>query len=93
MKIKKNIQSIIKKNYEEKHVDLLWIGEEGERHYVLIKDFITFMYDNALHRGRKHFCCYCSQAFSTEKILKRHINGCFKINGKQGFIMLKKWIC
>ena len=25
---------------------------------VLIKDFNTFIYDHALHRGRKHFC-YC----------------------------------
>ena len=28
------------------------------------------MYDHTLHHGRKHFCCYCLQAFSTDEILK-----------------------
>ena len=41
------------------------------------------MYDYTLHGGRKHFYRYCLQAFSTEEILKHHINDCFKINGKQ----------
>ena len=42
------------------------IGKEGKKHYVLIKDFNTFMYDHTLHRGKKHFCLYCLQTFSTE---------------------------
>ena len=42
------------------------------------------MYDHTLHRERKHFCCYFLQAFSTEEILKRHINV------KQRIIMPKK---
>ena len=54
----------------KKHVDLLLMGEEGKRHYVLIKYFNTFMYDHALHRGRKHFCRYFLQAYSTEQRLK-----------------------
>ena len=57
--------------------------EEGEKHYVLIKDFNKFMYDHSLHCGRKHFCRYCLHAFITEEILKHHIKNCFKINGKQ----------
>ena len=48
------------------------------------------MYDHALHYGRKHFCCYCLQAFSTEEILKCHIEDCFKINAKQKIKHLKK---
>ena len=40
---------------KKKHVDLLLIEEEGKKHYVLIKDFSTFMYNDALHPGRKHF--------------------------------------
>ena len=47
------------------------------------------MYDYTLHGGRKHFYRYCLQAFSTEEILK-HINDCFKINGKQRDIRSKK---
>ena len=62
---------------------------KGKRHYVLIPDFNTFMHDHTLHCGRKHFCCYSSQAFSTEEILKRHIKDCFKIDGKQGIKMPK----
>ena len=67
-----------KKCFEKKHVGLLLIGEEGKRHYVLIKDFNTFMYDHTLHHEKKHFCCYSLQAFSTEEILKQHIKDCFK---------------
>ena len=59
------------------------IGEESKRHYVLIKDFNTFMYNHTLRHGRKHFCCYCLQNFTTKEVLKQHINDCFKINGKK----------
>ena len=48
------------------------------------------MYDHTLHRRRKHFCCYCLQAFSPEEILKGHIKDCFEINGKQTIIVPKK---
>ena len=41
------------------------------------------MYDHTLHCGRKHFCRYCLQGFSTEKILKCLVEDCFKINGKE----------
>ena len=81
---------VSKERCEEKHVDLLLIQEEGRRHYVLIKDFNIFMYDHSLHRGRKHFCRYCLEGFSTEEILTSHIKDCFEINSKQSFIMLKK---
>ena len=74
---------VSKKCCEDKHVDLLLIGEGEKKHYVLIKDFNTFMYDHSLHRGRKHFCRYCLKACRTEKILKSHIKDCFKINSKQ----------
>ena len=62
-----------KKNY------LSLIGDEGKRHYLLMKDFNTFMHDYTLYRGRKHFCRYCLQVFSTEETLKRHI----KRHGKE----------
>ena len=71
-----------KQCFEEKHVDLSLTGEEGKRHYILINDFNTFMYDHNLHSGRKHFCYYYLQAFSTEEILKIPIKDCLEINGK-----------
>ena len=42
------------KNAEKKRADLLFIGEEDKKHYVLIKDYSTFMYDQTLHRGSKY---------------------------------------
>ena len=48
------------------------------------------MYDYTLHRGRKDFCRYCLQAFSSEELLKSHIKDCIEINGKQRVIMPKK---
>ena len=61
-----------------------------KKHYVLIKDFNTFMYDHTLDHGRKQFCRYCLQAFSSEEILKSHIKDCFKINSKQRIITPKQ---
>ena len=54
-------------------VDLLLIQEQGKRHHVLIENFNTYMHNHTLHYWRKHFCCYCLQAFSAEGILKHHI--------------------
>ena len=78
------------KNTGKRRADLLLIGVEGKRNNVLIKDFNTFKYDHTLHPGRKNFCHYCLQDFSTEVILKCHGNECFKINGKQIIKMSKK---
>ena len=46
---------VSKKCCEEKHVDLLLTGEEVKRHYVLINDFNTFIYNHTLHRKKKIF--------------------------------------
>ena len=70
-------------NTFKKRVDLLLLQEKGKSYYVLIKNFNTSVHDHTLHRGRKHFCYYCLQAFSAEEILKCHVKDCFKINGKQ----------
>ena len=75
---------------EKTFIDLLLAGEEAKRHYVLIKDFNTFMCDHTLHRGRKYFCYYCLQALSAEEILKCHMKDYFKINSKQMIKIPKK---
>ena len=80
----------IKKWYEDKHVDLLLIGKEKKKHYVLTKDLNTFMHDYTLHWGEKHFCCYCLQAFRTAENLKCHIKDYFKIIDKETIKMPKK---
>ena len=48
------------------------------------------MSDHTLHRGRKHFCRYCLQAFSTEKRFKHHVKNSFEIDGKQIIKISKK---
>ena len=45
---------VSKKCYEEKHVDLLLIGE-GKKTLCSYKYFTTVMCDYSLHCGRKHF--------------------------------------
>ena len=54
-------------NTFKRHVDLLLIGEDGKKDYVLMKNFNTIMYDHTLHGGRKHFCCYYLQVFLPQK--------------------------
>ena len=75
---------------EKKHVNLLLLEERGKRLYALITDLNTFIYDCALHRGKKYFCRYCLQSFSTDKILKTHVKVCFKVIGKQMVKIPKK---
>ena len=65
---------------EEKKVK----AKEAKRHHILIKDFNTFMFDYALHRQRRHFCCHSLQAFSSEDILKSHIKDCLKLMVNEG---------
>ena len=48
------------------------------------------MYDHTLHRGRKHFCRYCLQAFITAEKFKCNFSDCFEVNCKQTIKMPKK---
>ena len=58
---KKQYPIYASKKLSRRHIDLLLIGKEGKRHYVLIKYFNTLMYNHTLHCRRQHFCGYCSQ--------------------------------
>ena len=55
------------------------IGEEDKLHYVLIKDFNTFVYDHVLRQGRKHFVPSFHRILSTAEIIngKQMIRGLF----------------
>ena len=68
--------------YASKNMKKNMLMEEGKRYYALIKDFNTFMYDDALYRKRKRFCCYCFEAFRTAEKSKCYIKNCFEIYGK-----------
>ena len=48
------------------------------------------MYNQSKHRERKHFCMYCLQCFSSERILANNVNNCLTINGAQAINMPKQ---
>ena len=80
---------ISKEKYQE-HIELLLITEGENKHYVLIKDFNKFMFNQTKHEHRKHFCMHCLQCFSREDVLTEHKNNCISINGEQAIKMPKK---
>ena len=71
-------------------MNLQLITEAENKHYVLIKDFNKFMYNQTKHKERKNFCMYCLQCFSSEDILTRHKGICIAINGEQAIKMPEK---
>ena len=72
------------------HMELLLITEGENKHYVLIKDFNKFMFNQTRHEHRKHFCMHCLQCFSREDVLTEHKNNCISINGVQAIKMPEK---
>ena len=70
----------ISKEKFEDQMNLLFITKDEKRHYVLMKDFNKFMYNQSKHRERKHICMYCLQCFSSESILGKHTNNCLTIS-------------
>ena len=82
---------ISKEKYQD-HMELLLITEGENKHYVLIKDFNKFMFNQTKHEHRKYFCMYCLQCFSREDVLTEHKNNCISINGQQAINMPEKVI-
>ena len=80
----------ISKEIFEDQMNLLLITKDEKKHYVLIKDFNAFMYNQSKHKERKHFCMYCLQCFSSERILANHVNNCLTINGAQAINIPKQ---
>ena len=71
---------VSKEKYED-HMELLLITKDENKHYVLIKDFNKFMYNQTKHKERKHFCMHCLQCFSSERVLNNHKDICIQVNG------------
>ena len=71
-------------------MNLLLITKNEKKHYVLIKNFNAFMYNQSKHKEKKHFCMFCLQCFSSESILVKHANNCLTINGSQAINMPKQ---
>ena len=66
------------------------ITEDKKTHYVLIKDFNKFMYNQTKHKEKKHFCMSCLQCFSCERVLNNHKENCILIYGTQAIKMPNK---
>ena len=49
---------VSKEKYED-HMELLLITKDENKHYVLIKDFNKFMFNQTKHKNKRHFCMYC----------------------------------
>ena len=80
---------VSKEKYED-HMELLLITENENKHYVLIKDFNKFMYNQTKHEHRKHFCMHCLQCFSSDRVLNNHKENCIQVNGTQAIRMPNK---
>ena len=80
---------VSKEKYED-CMNLLLITENENKHYVLIKDFNKYMYDITKHKERKHFCMYCLQHFTSERVLNNHKENCIQLNGVQAIKMPTK---
>ena len=80
---------VSKEKYED-HMELLLVTDNENKHYVLIKDFNKFMYNQTKHKERKHFCMYCLQCFSSERVLNNHKENCIQVNGQQAIKMPDK---
>ena len=80
----------VSKEKYNKQMNLLLITENENKHYVFIKDFNRFMYNQTKHEHRKHFCMHCLQCFSSEIILNNHKDNCIQLNGEQAVKMPDK---
>ena len=80
----------ISKEKNKDFLNLLLITENENQHYVLIKDFNKFMYSKTKYKARKHFCMYCLQCFSSERVLNDHTENCMVLNGEQAIKMPSK---
>ena len=71
-------------------MDLLLINNENKSHYVYIKDFSRFMFNKTKCKNKKHFCRYCLQCFSSEKVLMED-KGKQRVKLESGTIKFKNY--
>ena len=70
-------------------IDLFVITDEIKSYYAYIKNFNRFMFNKTKNNNKKHFCRYCLQCFSSEKVLIEYKETSLEINGKHS-IKLKR---
>ena len=80
--------SISKEKFNDM-LNLLLITKGKEQHYVLIKDFNKFMYNQTKQARTKRFCVHCLQCFKSEIVVNNHTENCIVIDGVQAIKMPK----
>ena len=80
----------VSKETYDRQMNLSLITEDENKHYVLIEDFNSFMYNQTKHKEKKHFCMHCLQCFSSERVLNNHKDNCIQVNGTQAIKMPDK---
>ena len=74
----------------ENCLNLLMITDKNNSHYVYINDFNRFMCNKTKNKNKNHFCKYCLQWFSSERVLVEH-KETLKINVKQAVKIRSGW--
>ena len=73
----------------KRSIDLLFLINDDQSHYVYIKDFNTFMFHKTKNKNKKWFCKSCCWCFSSENVLIKHKEYCLSINGQQSINLEK----
>ena len=58
----------ISKEDFEMELNLLLLESDGNKNYVLIKDFNSFLFKQTKHKSKKNFCMNCLQCFSSKEV-------------------------
>ena len=66
------------------------ITDENKSHYVYIKGFNRFIYNETKCKTKKHFCKYCLQFVNSERVFIEHKETCFK-DKWQANRKIRKW--
>ena len=80
----------VSKEKYDRQMNLLLITKNDKKHYVLIKDFNRFMFNQMKYEGKKHFRMHCLQCFSSERVLNNHKDNYIQVNGTQAVKMPDK---
>ena len=82
--------SYISKQHNEDVLNLLLMAKDEKKHYVLIKESDSLMFNKTKHKNKKRFCMHCLQRFSIDEIMSNHKVNCMVINGEQAIRMPQK---
>ena len=77
-------------DYED-HMELLLMEDnEGNTHYVLVRDISMLL--SSLHKTqhKKYYCLGCLNGFNSQERLDEHIGTCREVNGTQKTMMPKR---